>query len=494
MKKKGTVAFCVGAFAFGLGQWSIPSASADEYYPKAVSTRFFGTDQGNVGDCSAEAQTMALESAFLNRGFSVRFSLFYRHAYNWVGNPEQWAKNLLNLNPADVDLIHRVGPLLPEYMWPEDTLGYRPDRTGFRPRPSDSAVVDARLPSANSFGYREDYYPFKSGYSNSSGLAGLKAKIREGAAIVLTMHGELLPGMSEAGGLYWDTTTGLAITPYSSEKLGVALAKSDLNFTNGLDHGVAVIGYDDTLYSDRGFSVAGALIIRNSWNNGSEFAAAGRTLSESQRVDFAKMRQRLSPINLPGFYAIPYQYILDLVQAGVGGFIVYGIDYPRYANVYALLRAGYETVTSPYVCAGPDSSDFPGTQMAKRSLADFSSEMSRALDTTLSESIRSSEYHHALSLVKAETSSRSLYNANAFFYARVARNAALGIDRAADLYRGAFNSYYCTTKDGSYPGSVWPGTDRYSRPRYQSALQKLSANSSAMMGWYEFFSAMAEAP
>ncbi len=364
---------------------------ADQYYPRSISVRLYGTDQGNVGDCLAQAQVGALEQAFVNRGVAVRFSLFHRHAFNWREKTQELQKEVsLNLNDADQGLLQKIGDFIPEYMWPEDTEGFSPRDTGMRPQPSDSIVWVDGFPRINDFSYQSTFSSFAQGFRNTSDLNGLKQAIASGHAVILSVHGAILMELVE-GGVSFNRKTGLLSSKYSreaAEKNIHQLSQED-NFVTGMNHSVAVIGFDDSLYADGTYETPGAIIIRNSWNDSGAIQTVRSSALEEETKELKKFRFKLAPVNLPGYYAIPMQYIVDMQNAtngdkkGIGGFTTISMDYVSYNRTYLDFQSRYKTVIAPYACDMKDgwSADLI---LAKRKVDDVMDSLRLANSTSAS--------------------------------------------------------------------------------------------------------------
>jgi hypothetical protein len=466
------------------------SARAAEFYPKQISLRTFGTDQGNVGDCQTAAEIGALEGAFANRGRGfVKLSLFYRHAVNWAGKPAN-PGTMLDLNAADLAFIQKAGPLLPDYMWPEDGEGYDPRGTGVRPHPSEAVVWDPAFPSAASMGFSRSWYTFEPGYSNTSSLDGLKANVAAGNAVVLSLHGDLFQGIDPR--LQWDHVTGFLKQPYSWATLIDALAHRKLDAKTGIDHAMMVVGFDDSLYADQGYRVPGALIVRNSWNDSGEVAAAMAHPAPEQQALLPKMRLKVYSQNLPGFYALPYQYVLDMMANRTGGFDVLNLDYAAFAAKYQALSSRYRTVRAPFVC-DEALGMYRSSDPARRKVQAFGASFRKLQDAQLSSADRAEASRVTYQMALNEVASRTRLSARrpVFRYALLARHDGLKQNRADDFYAGKFRGYYCGTADDPKAG-VWPNTANLASPALRDAIDGLSENGSTPLSWYAFLHSLSD--
>jgi hypothetical protein len=467
--------------AIALAVLTVSTSRADSYYPKAVSMRTFGTDQGNVKDCQAEADINSLEGIFASRGLDfVRLSLFYRHAANWSSSGAADQNGVsLDLSDADKALISQVGEILPDFMWPEDARGYSPLNTGTRPHPAEAVIYDPAFPKAESLGFSDAFYTFKPGYANSSSFAALKAAVAQGNAVTLSIQGDLLqPSFDDR----WDRTTGLLVKPYAWSQFA----------QSAQDHAVAVVGWDDSLYADQGYATPGALIIRNSWNDGSEIGSAIKDPTPQQKIDLAKMKLKLSGADLPGYYAIPYQYVIDLATHALGGFDVLQLNYEAYAEKYVEISKNYEVVETPYVCDGVIVAPHRMADAARRKVIQYGSDLQTLSDASRSKADRTAAAKRVYAAAFAETGSREMHlnPGEVFQYARLARNAALKQDRVADFYGGKFLSYYCPSNPMVTAPQIWPTPKEYADAGYLDALNRLSIDGDSYDAWASYLRAI----
>ncbi|HUP56299.1 MAG TPA: hypothetical protein VM598_02525, partial [Bdellovibrionota bacterium] len=338
-----------------IGLSTAVDASAAEYYRRNPQKRFLGSNQGNVGSCEAESDVAALESVFALQNLPVKLSTFYRHAKNWVDNESHpsFPGALLRYNAEDKALIARAGAIVPDFMLPEDAEGFNPYDTGTRPHVSQMAVVDSSYVPAEQMGFKKDWWSFKPGYSNTRDLNALKAEVAAGKAVTVSIITGPFKHMK------FHPLTGLLTAKYDRAKIA-AEAGEDFFVTRETTHALAVVGWDDSLYADHGYSTPGALIIRNSWNSAEAVAAAGFGPYPLEQIrDLQAFKFKLTPNEvLPGYHAVPYEYFLDHARVQKGGYDTFSLDYNRFANEYSRLAANYEVVTAPYACEGDPFSGF----------------------------------------------------------------------------------------------------------------------------------------
>ena len=462
---------------------SLPTSAA-EFYPPKPTLRLFGTNQGNVGDCAAEAEVTALEQAFSNHGFAVRFSLFHRHAFNWVSNSAPPTNMKLALNDTDVRILKESGEFVPEYAWPETTEGYRPEETGIRPRPSESLILDPDLPLVKEFGFKKDFFTFADGWANTGDLKMLKRAIDSRDAVVLSVHDALLLNLDPD--LQFNKATGLMVNKYNMNALDRAIKahKSSNDYYTGITHAVAAVGYDDSLYADAGYSIPGAIIIRNSWNNSEELEAVRKIPSGSEGSDLTKFRLKISSVNLPGYYAIPYQYIIDrMSKQSKSGFQILSMDYASYARTHSEVEQRYQTLKVPYSCKSSDYLGVPQSRKALFKLQKYKKAVTILQSRDYDLSTRKEVTRHFQRLLQEETITRNVLSkgTSKFRFATLARNSSMGIDRVSDFYSGKFRDYYCGGND------IWPNAAIASRPGFQLGIEAISSNPYLIQNWMTFF-------
>lgn len=467
-------------------------ARSGEVYPTNTAPRLFGTNQGNTGDCEAEAETTALETAFGNRNLPVRLSLFYRHAYNWrnqTADGQRGAK--LDISAKDKELMTRTGAWIPDYMWPEDATGIDPYRTGIRPHVTDAAAIDPDFPNVATLGYSERFFSYQGGYVNSGSIASLKAAIDARLAVTLSIHTALFDRVNAAF-FDWNSKTGILQSHYSIDALLNAIhnIRPEGELASTVDHVVAVVGYDDSLYTDAGYQISGALIIRNSWNDPDEIRATeGPPSSPAEAQAIRRMRLKIAPINLPGFYAMPMQYVADLFahQIPNQGYTVMSLNFDAFYAAYQSFVEHYRVYYAPFACDLPDLGiSNPATQ-ARQEVQTFAEKL-HFLDDPATPGqdkrlMRQSLFGLALQVVPANRSS----SPHPFQFARVTRHLSRNIDRLADFYGGKFSNYYCPE-----PGSqgIWPRLNSARLPLVRPSLRNFTGNVNDPIGWIKFFRAL----
>ncbi len=392
---------------------------------------------------------------------------------------------MLNLNDADQALIRQLGPIIPEFMWPEDGTGYDVSATGIRPHPTNSVVGDPHYQSATNFGYAEHQYTFQRGYANTAGLEVVKNSLLSGNAVTISIdsHGF-------ENGLF-DPTTGLAV-PSAWSKFSAPAATS---------HQVAVVGFDDDFYHVESPQNPGALIVRNSWNDQWALMQITRLNVEAPGVqdNLSRLRLKLSDVNLPGYYAIPYAYFQAFIAQNLNGSInVYSMNWVGYQAMSAAIESHYQVVSAPFAChtRGPDTTD--DALDAWLELTRFANDRAVLADQTQRPGARANAKYDLQRTLEVESQGARaghLEMGGRFELARLSRNSLTGVDRVKDFYSGAFDSYYCAMTqsdlDGTVKisgnGSVWPKWDIAGTPQFQKGAQAISEDNFSVFSWMKFF-------
>jgi hypothetical protein len=478
--------------------FGIPAHSA-EIYPNALGFRLFGTNQGVFGDCQTEAQIHAMENAFLSRGIAVRLSLFYTHAATWADKKPEVQKSVgLKINDADQRLIARAGKIIPEYMWPEDSNGINQDQmlnTTIRPHVSDAVVWDEEFPSTSAFGYSEEFKTFQKGWRNSSNFDELRAQVAARNAVTVSIHSSILY-------LPWNKKTGLLQKKYKWDDLLKYLSK-DSKVEDQVTHALAVVGFDDSLYADGGYTHPGAFIVRNSWNDASEIRAINEPPTKDDLLSIKSMRLKIGTENLPGFYAIPYDYFYDLMsqqssdgKIGMGGFRVYNLNYVQYGKYYDRFQNRYEEITVPYVCDGISPwQDFPDSMDARNSLTQFMISLETIKNSpNKNDRIAAKNFVENFAYIQSVNRVLLTYSDDSpkFSYAKLSRTKDKKTDRIADFYSGKFSQYYCNLYSVSDNTKVWPYLKHYQNPVYEKALVSMAKNGSDYKSWIKTLRVLGE--
>lgn len=466
----------ITVFLFGFGS----IAHGSEFYSAVNPTRYWGMNQGNVGSCAAEAYTTALENAFYHQGMSVRLSRFYAHSFYWYQKEQRNGPDVrATFTDADSGLHSRLGAFIPEYMLPEDSEGYNPFSTGTRPSVSSMAIVPNDYPGVNTFGYQYTWLTFTPGYTNSANLDHLKAAVNGRQAVVLSIHGALLS--REVGGRNFDGISGLLVRPYSYPPAQY-----------GITHDVAVVGYDDSIYSENfaqlGLSGPGAIVVRNSWNDRHEFSVnINAPLSPEMRLSLSKMKLKINPnVVEPGYFAIPYQYIQELIsnsQRG-GGINIHALNFSAFYSAYIKYQTQYQTIVAPYACEELDAPTV--VEKLKR----FFIHYNRARNPRLPLVERQGSAHSYMQRLEAETQPRvGLLDVQPYFdFAKIA--FAPGIEgapnRVAEFYDSKFVSYYCKVEPDSLVG-IWPTLAEARNSQFIEMLYGFNAGIYQTQTWLDFF-------
>ena len=383
-------------------------AFADEKYPTQLPNRLFGRDQMNVGSCAADAEIDALEQQFANAGLPIALSAFHRHAKIWI--PKDTSSDSgpgLKYSKADKDILDATGDLLPDYMWPEDgsLIGDASNLGPTRPSISEQAVIDPAY-SANGDGFSRTYFTFTPGFSNHSSVQALRDYVKAGAAVTVAISPDIL--------YLHDDVTGLLKKPYASSR--EALLKSEVR------HAVSVVGFDDSI---------AAFIARNSWNDSTKIRAIVQSDIETLKSDLDRMKNKIAPYPLAGYYEIPYAYLNDLAAQGKGSFHVLKFNQNEFAKRYFDFQRHYKVLTVPFSCDRSRVIEFLDAYEMLKNGIEHSGSTSKQLKIYRT---------RLLALLQAQISIQS----RLFSFAKFAYNTRLpGIDRVAEFYSGKFHDYYC---------------------------------------------------
>jgi hypothetical protein len=451
--------------------------------------RTYGMSQGNVGSCAAEAEVAALESAFSFRKLGVRLSTFYRHACNWRRPPtpeegdemkETRALTRLDLQEEDRNLLEATGPIIPDFMLPEDGEGLNTYKTGTRTNPSRIATIPSIWVNAKRLGFSERFYSLTFGqneYSNSADLGTLKALLENGSAITLSINLEALIC------LQLKERTGEVEEIYRKEKVEKCL-KAPLS-KKVPHHAVAVLGFDDSYYQHLGGS--GALFIRNSHNNNEVISTtdeADQERPKSKLIEVGKFKQQtLLNENHPGYYAIPYEFLRDSFPMNF--FKIIDLDFDAFASMYQKFRPLYQIQYVPFACeeiADPHQ-DLSPAQSALQHVMELKSSSldQKNFEKTWNE------------ILQEESSTRSSTDSTVpkFQIAKLSIGPvgplSLEADRALEFRQNKFSQYYCPprSRDGQeYLRGVWPGATFYSE--LAEVQDRLSESPYSYSAWDEY--------
>ena len=459
----------------------LQAQSAEYYRSNPPPYRWLGTDQGNVGSCQAEADIAAIESVFWHLGHTVQLSTFYRHAFNWQNETEHKLKNdeyslRLTYSPEDKALLQKLGGIVPHYFLPDDTAAYLPNETGNRVSLSKMIVVD---PTYKPFNVQQSSLTFFPGYSNSISIQAVKSLVQSNVAVSLAINASILSGQN------FNEVTGLLKRDTSLD----SYAKEDAT------HAVAVIGYDDSLYSDYGYQTPGALIIKNSWNNMSRIKLTQMTKVKDYETESAlhRMKYKISPREiLPGYYAIPYELIKKIVANKKEVYVRrYDLDYSAFSNQYNLLMPKYKVVAAPFNCRMPSKYVESTKNLTKELIIKFGRVLKQALFKQAQGQNTKLESDWLFGIIHKQTDPYALdnFDESKFSYALLTQNKELNIDRVKDFYEGKFNDYYCS----GFPAEIYntqtyiyPNIEHYSNRQFQNVLDELTADTHSIAGWWNF--------
>ena len=481
---------------------SLAFAIDPSIYPVVPQGRLFGTDQGTVPSCAANAEVTALEHAFAAKKIPINFSQYYRHECIYINALDDQRKKmcLQSVTPEDTCIYKKIGEFAPEYMFPEDNeRNQLSDANGLRP-PAKIFGVFNGLPHLNDFGYQSKQYTFaknKEGqdYANTRTVTQMLELFSQGKAVTIGVHGELFASVLNA-------KTGLLNTKYEKQNFisraveGAYKVNADprKNYLEAIEHGVAVVGYDLNFYSEHQYPNPGAIFVRNSWNDQFLKNYVNSSSSPEELVDLNKFRLKLHSRNLPGYYAVPIQYFMDQ-EGDKTHFTVIELNFGEYFNKYREVQRDYETAVLPYLCEvtykenDNISSNLGTIQSTFRSYLKGRSAMRNA-ETDEDRTNARTLVLEKLQFITDQTSQRGLKFAKFAIY-----KGDTSVVRK--FYAGDFNEYYCA-KSSVIPiaklgkvtivkNQVWPTLKMFDEDEtLRLAIEQLGRNSGGITGRIQF--------
>ncbi len=436
-------------------------ARAEAVYPVPTPQRFYGTQQGKEGSCMAEAWTAAMEHAFAVRGQTVRVSPAFNHADNWKDSGSATFVSQ-EYRPEDPGLLNHWGGLIPNFLLPEDGRGVDFFRVGQRPSVSRVVVNSSGFPAASAFGYKKTYYSLEAGWSNSMrDLNTLKQWVRERRPVSISIDSSLI-------NKFMNDATGLLAGSYDVQKLMEAV-NSNPESERRTRHQVALVGFDDSLQG-------GSFIVRNSWNENFYLDSVLRPIDPADPA-LASFKAKIDKDrNQPGYYAVPYQYYVDLMarhlpgrpHPGDGSIYMMELDFNGFANHYFQHQSRHEVLYAPFVC------DWRFAEYKLRKLVSLS-EKAKRTPTPENRKLFDEFYNDLLDNQRRLTSSKL------FSYATLSRSADGRVDRVAEFYAGALNSYYCPD------GKVDIPPELVNSPEFYNRVREISADPHGVGSWLRFY-------
>lgn len=424
------------------------AAAGESFYPVPTAVRAIGFQQGAEGMCAATAEAGALEHAFSARGLSVSVSAYFAHLFNWQTGEEPDVN--VERAPQDAPYFQRWQSLIPEYMLPEDGRGIDFDAVGAKPAIHRMLVEVSGFPPAATFGFKRVFYTFQPGYSNSiRDINSIKNLIRQKKAVSIVIDSTLLAS-------FFNSETGMLSRAYNAQELMTLIEKRypDKPNERRTRHAVALVGFDDDLQG-------GSFIIRNSWNENTSVLNFMRNI-DIRDPDYAFKAKLDGNRNLPGYYAIPYAYYLDLMKRklptqdreGDGGVVLFDLNYEAFAAAYNSHERNYEIVRVPFTCNW------------------------NLTESLLKELLRKSdkEFKEILNTQRL-TPFAAIFN-----YATLSRSRDGKMDRMRDLYSGSFDKFYCPRGgQARLPATV------ISSPEFEDRVRELTAMPNDLGAWLRFY-------
>jgi hypothetical protein len=186
-----------------------------------------------------------------------------------------------------------------------------------------------------------------------------------------------------------------------------------------------------------------------------------------------------TPRNLVGYYAIPAQYILDLInykgarypdRVGVYGADVRIIEFNEnvFYNAYERLASQYNKYLIPYVCgsAGKGNLDYDLEDVK----LDPSSNLSRSIFIKNSNIMSLDSTAMKIATIGVKSGNKTVVN---------------------KFLNGSFDSYYCATKPPNPFEKSFPAAKNLNANVW-SAIESISSAPFDMISWYYYYAALAE--
>ncbi len=392
------------------------TAFSASLYPKPLSIRLEGFNQGQTPTCSGTSMVSAYEHAFERKGYPVKLSLFYSHsAYAYRRNQHLAIDKEfgIKLNEKDIHILEKHGDLLPYYLWPEDLEGVNENHChNTRQQLHEVSIIPDDFKTSDTTNMV--WYQFHPEKKDSIDVDGLKELLNREKILTILFKGGFL--------YYFDERTGLIEPRYIEQ------ARNELLSPHNEDsyHSVALVGYDDSLYQEYNFPAgSGAFIVQNSWNSDKRKEMAAQLSISDPRLrtfrlkifkelnnlthdhlmkypfikkfhlsfyniaqsfseipqndcdrseifkngcDFLRQFYKESPIgtfgaNLPGYYAIPYQFFKDIIEMkkkypDKAISQIHSYPVPNYKNFYEQYKKyepDHKVFYLPYSCNSQES-------------------------------------------------------------------------------------------------------------------------------------------
>ncbi len=441
------------------------SVDAGESYP-VPPLRKNGSNQIQ-GTCLAEAAVGAFEHGLSRLGIQAKISTLYLHQYLNVDNDEsvRLVKGV-QISSESKELFRRLGPIVPEYMFPETHEGVSIFESALSFMSTPGKWVFPKIESIGAFheefngeqiGFRSEFYGFQKGYRNSSNFEQLLTHVRNNVMITIDVHGSLFD--------YFDHFNGTMNELYNWN----LFAKSEI------DHELAVVGYDDSLQG---------IIVRNSWNSKALIDAiskrAGSLEDEHSGVKLSNFKIKFGHLDLPGYYLVPYQYFRDLDANAKSGYRILTANMESFANQYRLLSPKYRTIKALYTC-DRDNLEFV--------LSYFKEQMNIMESLSSSESEKEVARKSIGQMIAKQTKKDSRF----LNHALLPRQQGDSKDLVKDFYNGALAGYYCGRyqNPGDSKKNFWPVIGRdadVSDGKFLEYVDKLTDNDSDILLWIDFLS------
>jgi hypothetical protein len=397
----------------------------------------------------------------------------------------------LNFNDQDRKLLASTSDFVPEYMWPEDGEGYNNYGTSVRPHISEAMDWDPEFSKNFDFNRFDHFLEPKNGLEIPA-VPYLLTSVWLSNPVVLVVPSAMFETFQDNKSMF-NHNTGLLNSPYDLQKLKEIVTISqrrmqkDTDFESGFNHAVAVVGYDDFLYSDHNYYYPGAIIVKNSWNSDKSSNQFITTPTTNELEDLKKMRYKINGSNAPGYYAIPIQFLYDLVsyqkkngKLGLGYFSNYSLDYNLFYTQYIKFQNKYKTYKLPYSCDNIFDSNYRFSSWARRDVDELVENFNECNNNDETACIKYKDilYPYTTRFIDMESPQK------AFNFAKLSyRKGSLNhpIDK---FYSGMFASYYCGFSQSS---KIWPYENHAKDKSFRKAIEKISREDDLDDAWRDFF-------
>jgi hypothetical protein len=482
---------------------------AETLYPKSLPPRYYGLDQVRSPSCQSEAEAHALEQAFANKGAKVMISSWHRNYKNWYGK-DLTIPRIRPLTAEDEAIVKATPSLIPDFMYPAPDFRTG-NAGGWRPNMSLISSIDTSFASDAATGFEKQIKSFETQDSgqpyspkfDGRNTADLINAIRAGKAVTLSIHAQILSLFDHDTGLLtkrYDHDSFLASLSHRNESSEENLIdryiedarRSSQGWQNEQDlplyaseknHALAVVGYDSEFYRNEYPANPGALIVRNSWNEQSFIASSESQYTASQKAgDLERFRYPLyramtggvgTAKNMPGYYALPMQYVQDMInfqwpnsaKRGVGEYYILEVAHPEvFIQAYNAASAQYTVMRIPFTC------DKTAGRNKVSNYAFFLEEEPQTASSILATEARGLGATFRLAYLPVRNGDKSIVNR---------------------FLNGGFDDYFCKyDPDQTGFDQTWPGRYTIDVPEVWSTVEGISSLPNSLLSWSRYLRTM----